>query len=427
LSERGVAEDAGMRRSSGTPLRGRVRPVGTRGGPPLRRAAVVALALSLWGPSAADADFSFIPLPAFDTDPNAGTTYGILPVVLFRDEKDEVRSILAPSITYNDIRGLTGTFRYFDYPSDAERFEFVAGYSETIERKLDIHYRNYGLFAGRFHADLQFLHDRDATIRFFGLGPESQKENETNMTLEVTGLYLIFGVNITSTARLSLGETVQRFEVRRGGVPGLPFTGDRFPDLPGVDGATVHAQRIALSFDDRDSLTTPSQGLVLNLFSEASATLLGSDSDYIKSGVEVIWLKPFVNRRVILVTRGLVEAVAGDDDTPFQVLPTLGGASTLRGFSPNRFFGNARVLANVEVRTKVLALTLFGVRTEFELAPFVDVGKVFNDFSQLIRGGFEWTPGIGFRGLAPPRVVGHIELGVSREGPAIFVGLDYPF
>jgi outer membrane protein assembly factor BamA len=303
----------------------------------------------------------------------------------------------------------------------------VASYSETIERKLDLHYRNLGLFADRFHADVQLLHDRDATIRFFGLGPESVPENETNMTLQVSGLYAIFGVNITPTARLSLGETLQRFEVKPGGIPGLPFTRDRFPDLPGVNGATVHAQRVALTYDDRDSHTTPTRGLQVSLFTEASSEVLGSGSDYIKSGGEVVYLKPLVDQRLVLVLRALVEALSGDDDTPFQVRPSLGGVSTLRGYSQNRFYGNARILGNVEARTKVLKLPLFGVTVEFEVAPFVDIGKVFNDIDQLFHGGIEVTPGIGFRGLAPPSVVGHIEVGVSREGVAVFVGLDYPF
>lgn len=380
-----------------------------------------------WLPTAAGADISFIPLPAIDTDPNAGTTYGFLPVLLLKDDGGQVRSILAPSITHNAIRGLTGHFRYFDYPTPAERFELVAGYSETIERKLDLHYRNLGLFANRFHADIQFLHDRDAAIRFFGLGPESKRVDETNMTLEVTGLYAIFGVNITPAARLSLGETVQRFEVRRGGVPNLAFTRDVFPDLPGVDGATVHAQRIALNYDSRDSLTTPSEGLSVTLYAEASAQILGSGSDYVKAGAESVYLHPVWNRRVILVARGLVEAISGDDATPFQIRPTLGGATSLRGFSQNRFFGDARVLGNLEGRVKVFRLPLFGVTTEFEAAPFVDLGKVFSTTDQLVGSQFEVTPGVALRGLAPPSVVGRVEIGVSREGLAIFVGLDYPF
>lgn len=392
-----------------------------------RRLRRVVLAGLLALPAAAAAEVSFIPLPAFDTDPNAGETYGLLPVLLFRGPQDEVRSILAPSVTYNEIRGVTATFRYFAFPSPAERVDVVAGYSERIERKVDLRYRNLGVFAGRFHADVQLVHDRDAAIRFFGLGPQSLAENETNMTLEVTAGYATIGVNMTPTARLSLGETVQRFEVRRGGVPGLPFTRDRFPDLPGVRGATIHAQRLALTYDSRDSLTTPSRGLALTLFAEASAELLGSSSDYIRSGVETVYLRPLIDRRLTVVTRALLEALTGDPDTPFQVRPSLGGTSTLRGFSQNRFFGDARFLVNVETRTRLFGLRLFGVTAEFEVAPFVDVGKVFNSTEQFVERGFEVTPGVGFRGLARPSVVGHIEVGVSREGPAIFVGLDYPF
>jgi outer membrane protein assembly factor BamA len=390
-----------------------------------RTLALALLLLGLAGP--VQAGVSFIPLPAIDTDPNAGNTYGVLPVLLFRDEAEQVRSIVAPSLTYNEFRGITGTFRYFTYPTPPERFDFIAGYSETIERKLDIHYRNLGVFAGRFHADVQVLHDRDATVRFFGLGPDSQRVDETNMTLEVTGFYMLFGLNVTPTTRLSLGETVQQFEVLRGAVPGLPFTGDVFPDLAGVEGTFVHAQRASLAFDDRDSLTTPTRGLLVTLYVEASSELLGSGSEYIKAGAEAVYLKPVWDHRLVLVARGLVDAITGGNDTPFEVKPTLGGATTLRGFSQNRFYGDARLLANLEARVKVFRLRIFGVTAEFEAAPFLDMGKVFSNTDELIGSQLEVTPGLALRGLAPPSVVGRVEIGVSREGPAIFVGLDYPF
>ena len=65
--------------------------------------------------------------------------------------------------------------------------------------------------------------------------------------------------------------------------------------------------------------------------------------------------------------------------------------------------------------------------TAFEAAPFLDLGKVFTNTDELIGSQVEVTPGLALRGLAPPSVVGRVEIGVSREGPAIFVGLDYPF
>ena len=376
---------------------------------------------------AAAADYSFFPLPAFDTDPNEGETYGVLPVWMFKDDDGRVRTIIAPSITWNEIRGVTGTFRYFLYASALERLEFIASYSQHIDQELKLQYKNLNVFGGRFHTDFQFLHERVSSVRFFGIGPSSKKEDESNMTLGTTGGYALFGVNITPTVRLSLAESIQRYQVDRGGVPGLPFTGDLFPDLPGVEGAFIHAQRVALIHDSRDSLTTPTEGLYVSIFAEASTELLGSDADYLKAGVEAIWLKPFMDRRVVFVARGLFEGTSGDSDTPFQVLPTLGGVDTLRGFGENRFYGDALLLLNAEVRIKVIRMRVFGVNAEFEVAPFVDVGKVFNSAEQFMDTRFEVTPGLGFRGLAPPSVVGHIEIAYSREGPAIYVGLDYPF
>ena len=318
---------------------------------------------------------------------------------MFKDADGHVRTIIAPSVTYNEIRGITGTFRYFFYASDVERLELVTSYSQKIDRELDLHYRNFAVFGGRFHTDLQLLHERTSSVRFFGIGPSSQEADESNMTLEVSGIYAIFGLNITPTLRLSLGETLQRFNVEPGGVPGLPFTGDLFPDLPGIDGATIHAQRVALIHDSRDSQTTPTRGLYASAFAEASTELLGSDADYIKAGGEGIYLKPYLDRRLVVVVRALFEALSGPASTPFEVLPTLGGAvfSAPPSEPPPR------------------------------CSPFVDVGKVFDSWEQLFHSRFEVTPGIGFRGLAPPSVVGHIEFAYSREGPAIYVGLDYPF
>ena len=150
-------------------------------------ALLVGVLLALPAPAAGQSSYAFFPLPAFDTDPNEGETYGVLPVWMFKDADGRVRTILAPSVTYNEIRGVTGTFRYFVYPTALERLELVASYSEKIDRELDVHYRNLDVFGGRFHADVQLLHERTSSVRFFGIGPESEKEDETNMTLEVTG------------------------------------------------------------------------------------------------------------------------------------------------------------------------------------------------------------------------------------------------
>ena len=323
---------------------------------------------------------------------------------------------------------MTGTFRYYLYASALERLELIASYSEKIDREAKLQYKNLDVFGGRFHVDFQLLYERVSSVRFFGVGPESKKDNETNMTLETAGGYAIFGVNVTRTMRLSLGETLQRFDVARGGVPGLPFTGDLFPDLPGHPGR--HDPRAAggpdprqprlLDHADRGALREPVRGGVLGAPRERRRLLEGRCRGQIPQAVR----RPPPDHRAL---RGLYEGTSGGSNIPFQVLPTLGGVDSLRGFAENRFFGDDRVLFNAELRAKVLKMRVFGVDAEFEVAPFVDIGKVFNSFDQLVDTRFEVTPGLGFRGLAPPSVVGHVEFAFSREGPAIYVGLDYPF
>jgi hypothetical protein len=57
----------------------------------------------------------FIPVPEVATDPNGGVTYGVLPVWLFTDDKNEISSILAPDINANSTLGPGGNFRYLAY------------------------------------------------------------------------------------------------------------------------------------------------------------------------------------------------------------------------------------------------------------------------------------------------------------------------
>src|SRR5690242_8569144 len=64
--------------------------------------------LDLWDPTKSP----FIPIPEIGTDPNSGTTYGILPVFL-TTENGVVSRILAPDVTFNSDLGYGGNFRLF--------------------------------------------------------------------------------------------------------------------------------------------------------------------------------------------------------------------------------------------------------------------------------------------------------------------------
>ena len=88
----------------------------------------------------------FIPVPEIATDPNGGTTVGLLPVFLFTDTQNQIRNIFAPDVNWNTTLGAGGTFRYLSYPSEDTNWYAVAGGSQDIARHVDLDYQT-----GRTH------------------------------------------------------------------------------------------------------------------------------------------------------------------------------------------------------------------------------------------------------------------------------------
>src|SRR5438874_9738363 len=130
---------------------------------PRSRRALNALALgvALVAPRAVHSATSFIPIPEIITDPNEGNTGGLLGVVLFLDEKDEIKYMLAPDIRYNKTKGVFPTFRFFGYPSPARRYSIVAGKSTTKDEDYEAEYTDRTFWDGRAFVLASFLREKD--------------------------------------------------------------------------------------------------------------------------------------------------------------------------------------------------------------------------------------------------------------------------
>lgn len=85
------------------------------------------------------------------------------------------------------------------------------------------------------------------------------------------------------------------------------------------------------------------------------------------------------------------------------------------------------VAVNVEERIHVFQIKMFNVNVEFEVASFVDMGRTYKDFEYRQFNEWEVTPGVGFRGIVRPNLVSRVDWGYSKEGGAVFAGLDFPF
>jgi hemolysin activation/secretion protein len=115
------------------------------------------------------------------------------------------------------------------------------------------------------------------------------------------------------------------------------------------------------------------------------------------------------------------------DGIPFYEQSSLGGEENLRGYGKDRFIDKHMVAFNAEERIHLFGIKIFNVNIECEMAPFVDMGRTYQDFKYRQFNNWEITPGVGFRGIVRPNVIARVDWGYSKEGGAVYAGLNYPF
>jgi len=375
----------------------------------------------------------FIPVPEIATDPNGGTTGGVLAAVLYTDSKNQITDIFAPDIESNTTLGPGGTFRYLSYPSEDTNWYVTAGGQVKIQRRVDIDYQT-----GRTHKDWwsfegRLFWEKDPTERFFGVGNDTRLGNETNYTTNQIYAQGVFGLNFTEDLQLALNVRPRRVRIDKGGFNNLPSIFHLFPHQKGIDGGSEVPGQLVLAYDTRDSLEVPRNGGLAQLYFGVAERPFLSSVSYTRFGGE---LRRFyaLNDKVTLAGHVFIEYNPSGNETPFWSMARLGGQEslltdqeTLRGYGAGRYVDNCSAVANAEVRTRVWDHDIFGTHGVLEIAPFLDIGRVahninFDPFSDTHTVG-----GVGFRGIAEPFVVGFVDVGYGGEGVAVFSGINYPF
>ena len=363
--------------------------------------------------------FGEVHLPVIAGNPNSGATYGVLPVWLTHNSRHEIVQIFAPMFTYNRTYGAAFSGTYYYYPSADVKLRALLEKSERSNWRESLHYDDRKLLDGRatllFDANLE----ADGGQQFYGVGPATRQGDEASERLLEKELRAEFGVNLEGGFSAAAGWQFRRTEVQDG-----PFrTKGLDPSL--LTTTTYSLPRVRLSRDTRDLAFTPSQGSLTELFVEFSRAALGSASDYEHYGGQ--W-KLYLPTSENLVTAFHAQTDwSGGGNVPFTALAQLGGPHSLRGFPEGRFQDRGAAFANVELRWRVHSIDMVHTMTEFQIAPFLETGTVFPSPGQAQARYLETVAGVAFRAVIKPSIVGKVEIGAGREGPAVFVGIDYPF
>ena len=376
----------------------------------------------------------FIPVPEIDVDPNSGTTLGLIPTWLVTDDKAQIRKIIAPDIIHNPNFGWGARGRIFSYPSDDTQWSLVAGAKQRVESEFDYEYQTGRMRDSTWSFNASVVYDRSGTPRFYGIGNNSRIFNETNYTDQQKYVQTTLGWNLSHAWQISYTLRVRSVAIQPGTLTRFASIQTKYRGLLGIGVNHEILSRMQITYDTRNDTTVPTSGGAYVIFGGVAASRgFLNDSLYSVTGFDgrQFWA---AGPDATIAAHVALRYMPGEENVPFWSLSSIGGDSSvlgeaqpLRGFGEGRFYGRNSFSSSIEYRRRVLSLDAMATHIDIELTPFIDVGDVFarsrtTPFAHLHR-----VVGLGFRGIAPPFVVGYVDVGFGSEGAAVFTGINYPF
>jgi Omp85 superfamily domain len=376
----------------------------------------------------------FLPVPLISQDPNSGTTVGLIPVWLTTNDNNDITRIIAPDVLYNPHFGFGTHGRIYSYESSDTQYSVTGGVKERVEREGDFEYQLGRLRESHWSINSSLIFDRSGTPRFYGIGNNTRNSAQTNYTAEHELAQIQVGFNLNRTWQLQYTARFQVIDVLPGSYSDVPSIYARFPTVDGLHTNREMLNRLGVVYDTRDDITIPSRGMKWEIFGGvAGDNGVFTDSLYTETGIDGRVFCP-LSPDYIIAGHTELHYLLGSRPVPFWELSNLGGGESdiggeqqLRSFGSGRYYDRDVFAASVELRHKVYTINAASTSLDIEVAPFIDVGRVFNSTSTSPIDHMHQAYGVGFRGIARPSVVGYVDVGVGSDGAAIFTGLNYPF
>lgn len=372
-----------------------------------------------------------ISLPMMDTDPNRGVTFGFLPVWIINSEKENrIIYMHAPSVTFNPTFKTNFTWRSYYYPTKDSALMVRGAIQQVLEREFFLQYDNSNLYGinGEFGVKTQY--NVDASNRFFGFGPASQKTGASNyvqntmITQVYYGLPFYTGSNWYWTAE----GRIQGVKIADGPVKTVPSITVLYPESVPAHYHQSTAWRGYITYDTTDNSVTTSKGTYAEFYAETSQRQAASEYTFQRYSADLRhYFRNTGDESFITAVRFKLEQVLGPSGTPLWLLPYLGGKYIFPAYGDGRFTDRGLMTAQLEERIAMFRIKAGGVAMRFEAAPFTGLGTIFDTAIHAQKKYARPLFGLGVRAIAPPQVVGSIDFGFGQEGLSTFMDINYPF
>jgi hypothetical protein len=292
--------------------------------------------------------------------------------------------IAKPLIGFNTDDGfmIGGGALLYSYNFRADPYEYKMDFGAMYAfrpKSYSLFYTGdfYSLVKGaKLHLDF-FLTELQLT-KYFGFGnttgfsKDLEKNNFYQLNQELVTIYpsIKFKLFKEVTADFGLSYNYSEISLRNN----ILLNG--FPEANyGLGPFKLFGIHSTLNYDSRDNIMNPYKGFYFNLSGSYFPQWLSNKEDFTKIGFDTrTYLTINAITDITLALRAGGEKLSGT--YPFFKAAFIGGQDNLRGYSRERFSGDASLFGQAELRT-FLAETKIILRGRFGYLAFIEAGKVF--------------------------------------------------
>lgn len=373
-----------------------------------------------------DTEKTILPVPVWESRPDRGNSYGLMPVFVLTDKESKaIKSLFALIGQYNEtVKADVALLAYF-YPKKNQEITFYGEWGQKYFREISTRYFNAKL-GERFYLDLNFSYLQSPFGFYYGLGPQTKKSDKTNYVFEKFHFEGELAYYFRDHFRLGFMLKYLNMDLKGGAKKSIPSSESIFSANPEFSDSQNLRLGLSLTYDTRENGPYSRSGVLGRLEYQFSHKNLISDTSFQKFSFEGIWLSEIMKKRWTQALRLKVEKLYGNQ-IPFYELSSLGGSDEMRAFVPGRYYDKGKFILQIEERVRVFSYELFGNYFEVYLDPFIEIGKVFDQFSIKSLEDVSAVAGIGLRTFVPPNIIARLDFAYGSDGFVIYTTLNYPF
>jgi hypothetical protein len=212
-------------------------------------------------------------------------------------------------------------------------------------------------------------------------------------------------------------------------------------NIAGYNGGREGIFAFALMFDTRDFEPDPTSGYLIEYSHEHSRPWMFSEFSFDKNMLHFAFFeKVFTNqfRRMVFAMNGGIGYIWGSNIPFYEAMDlssqaeaggieVLGGSRSLRGFREYRFVAPMTALLNVELRTRILQSDFLDQHFAFDVVPFFDIGRVWNEIKDFNFKDYRHSSGLGIRIAWNQSTLIRADYAISKESQQFFFGFAHIF